>query len=61
MNTILKNLSPYLLILLGLLLLFFIGQAEAAGVCILVGIVMLILSIWPEEWDAEKQKNNNQE
>lgn len=53
MNTLLKKLTPYLLILLGLLLLFFIEQPGAAGVCILVGIVMIILSIWPEKWDAE--------
>ena len=59
MNKILKKLSPYFLILLGLLLLFFIGQAEAAGVCILLGIVMIILRIWPEKWDAEIQKENN--
>lgn len=53
MNTTLKKLSPFLLILLGLLLLFFIGQAEAAGVCLLLGIVMVILQIWPEKWGAD--------
>ena len=47
-----KKLYPYLLILLGLFLLFFIGQAEVAGVCLLIGIVMVIESIWPEEWEA---------
>lgn len=53
MNTTLKKLSPFLLILLGLLLLFFIGQAKAAGVCLLLGIVMVILQIWPEKWGAD--------
>ena len=53
MNTTLKKLSPFLLILLGLLLLFFIGKAEAAGVCLLLGIVMVILQIWPEKWGAD--------
>lgn len=51
-----KKLTPYLLILLGLLLLFFISQEEAAGVCILLGLVMIILSIWPEKWEADKNK-----
>lgn len=55
MSTALKNLSPYLLILLGLLLLFFAGQAEVAGVCLLLGIVMVILRIWPEEWGSDKR------
>ena len=53
MNTTLENLSPYLFILLGLLILFFIGQAEVAGVCILLGVVMIILQIWPEKWGSE--------
>lgn len=61
MNTALKKLSPYLLILFGLLLLFFIKQPEAAGVCILVGIVMIIESIWPEKWEAEKREDDKKE
>ncbi len=52
MNSTLKKLSPLLLVLLGLLLLFIIGQAEAAGVCFLLGIVMIFLRIWPEKWGA---------
>lgn len=55
MKTILKKATPYLLLIFGLLLLFLIGQAEAASVCILLGIVMIILSIWPEEWEADKK------
>ena len=54
MNTTLKKLSPYLLILLGLLILFIIGKAEVAGVCLLLGVVMIILRIWPEKWGAEE-------
>lgn len=54
MNPTLKKLSPLLLILLGLFLLFFMNQAPAAGVCILVGVVMVIERIWPEKWESEK-------
>ena len=53
-----KKSLPYLLILLGLCLLFFMDQAPAAGVCLLLGIVMIILQIWPEKWEAEKQKES---
>lgn len=49
-----KKLYPYLLILLGLFLLLFIGQALVAGSCILIGIVMVIERIWPEKWAADK-------
>ncbi len=49
-----KKLYPLLLILFGLFLLFVIGLAEVAGVCILVGIVMIFESIWPEKWEADK-------
>ena len=52
-----KKLYPYFLLLLGLFLLLFLGQAEAAGVCILIGIVIVIESIWPEEWKSEKLNN----
>lgn len=51
-----KKILPYLLILLGLLVLFIIGQPIAAGVCLLLGIVMIFESIWPEEWESEQQK-----
>ena len=44
---------PYFLILLGLLILFIIGQPIAAGVCLLIGIVMVIESIWPERWEHD--------
>ena len=54
-----KKLYPYLLILFGLLLLFCIGIAEIAGICLLLGIVMIIESIWPEQWDADSYKGLN--
>lgn len=54
MNTTLKKLSPILVLLFGVFLLLIIGQAEMSGVFILLGVVMIILRIWPEKWDAEK-------
>lgn len=51
-----KKFYPYLLILLGLLILFIIGQPTIAGVCLLLGIVMVLESIWPEKWEADKCK-----
>ena len=45
-----KRMLPYVLILIGLILLFFVGQPISAGVCILIGIVMIVERIWPEKW-----------
>ena len=56
MNPIFKKLLPYLLILLGLLFLFVIEQAGAAGVCVLLGVVMIIEGICPEKWEADNRK-----
>lgn len=53
MNTALKKSSPYLLILLGLFLLFYLGQAIPAGVFFLIGTVMIINRLWPEKWGSE--------
>ncbi len=50
-----KALSPLCLILFGLFLLFFVGQPIPAGVCFLIGIVMIIESIWPEKWGIDNQ------
>lgn len=50
-----KKSIPYLLILLGLLILFVIEQPIAAGVCLLLGIVMMLEQIWPEEWEASNK------
>lgn len=53
MSVLIKRLIPYLIIILGIFLLLFMGQAIAAGVCVLVGVVMIIEKIWPEQWDAD--------
>lgn len=48
-----KKSIPYLLILFGLLILFIIEQPIVAGVCLLIGIVMILESIWPEKWGVD--------
>jgi len=48
-----KKVFPYLLILLGILLFLFLEQPIPAGVCILVGIVMVVERIWPEKWEPD--------
>ena len=53
MNPTLKKLSPFLLIFLGLFILFFLGQTPVAGICFLLGIVMIFEQIWPEKWDTD--------
>ena len=50
-----KKLYPYLLILFGLFVLFFMGFAEVSCVCLLIGIVMIIESVWPEKWGEDSQ------
>lgn len=50
-----KQFFPFLLIFIGFFILFFMGIAEVAGVCFLLGIVMIILRVWPEEWEDEKR------
>ena len=51
-----KRYYPYLLIPVGLFFLFIIGQPIAAGICLLIFIVMLIESIWPEKWVTDSSK-----
>ena len=51
-----KKFYPYLFVILGQFLLFWMNQAPIAGVCLLLGIVMIIESIWPEKWEKEKQE-----
>lgn len=46
---------PWLLIVIGLLLLFVKGIAIPAGVLFLLAYVMIIEQIWPEEWEADKK------
>ncbi len=48
-----KKIFPYLLILLGILLLLFLGQPIPAGVCFLIGVVVIIERIWPEKWGTD--------
>lgn len=50
-----KKARPYLIILLGLLLLFF-NQPYLSGACIILGIVMILEKIWPETWETGKEK-----
>ena len=51
-----KRLLPYLVFLVGLFLLFYMGMAVYAGIFLLLGIVMIIESIWPEKWEADNKK-----
>jgi len=59
MNKMLLKLSPLLLILLGLFCLFILSKGQIAGVFILIGIVMLVERIWPEEWGSEENAKKN--
>ncbi len=56
MNTALKKMTPFLLILLGLFVLLLMGNVIVTGVCFLFGIVMVLERIWPEKWEADKNK-----
>ena len=47
---------PYLIIILGLFLLYKMNQPVPAGICILLGVVMIIERIWPEEWGKDKKE-----
>ena len=53
MSIIKKKLFPYLLILIGIYVLLFIGQPIISGACLLIGIVMIIERIWPEKWEEK--------
>ena len=55
MNSVLKKIVPYFLLLLGLLLLLFVEKPVPAGVLFLLAIAMIIESIWPEEWGTENK------
>ena len=50
------KLRAWCLIILGLFLLFYLGMAQIAGVCLLIGIVMIIEKIWPEKWGTENKE-----
>ena len=38
---------PYLLLLIGIMALFVVGNTYVAGACIIFGIVMILERIWP--------------
>jgi hypothetical protein len=42
---------PYLLLAIGLIALFFVGNIYVAGVCITLGVVMILERIWPSVKD----------
>lgn len=50
-----KKSYPNLIILLGLLILFFLPFAEVAFACFILGLVMIIESVWPEKWGDDSQ------
>lgn len=50
-----KKLSPVLLILFSFLLLL-VELALPAGVCFLIGFVLIVESIWPEKWEKDEEK-----
>ena len=54
MNTIFEKVIPYLLILIGFLLLLYINMPIPAGIFFLLGIVMIIEAIWPEKWGTDE-------
>lgn len=45
-----KKVTPFLLILFGLLVLILTGQAIVAGALLVAGLSMIINWIWPEKW-----------
>jgi len=47
--TLIKSI-PYLLILIGIILLLYMSLPIQAGGCLLLGIVMVIEKIYPEKW-----------
>lgn len=59
MKTSFKKASPFLLIFLGILVLLILNLASIAGILILIGIVIIIERIWPEEWDSFDLNNNH--
>ncbi len=59
MNSMKNKLLPYLFILLGLLLLGYLEQHFPAGVCFVIGIVLILNRIWPETWYYSDKENQN--
>ena len=52
MSKRITTISPFLVILFGLFLLFWLKLAEAAGVCLLTGYI-IIERVWPEKWGTD--------
>ncbi|MBO5628677.1 MAG: hypothetical protein J5965_06300 [Aeriscardovia sp.] len=52
------RLLPWLLIVLGFLTLNMF-QGYFAITCMVIGIVMFIERIWPEQWDTEKRMHGD--
>lgn len=54
-----KLFLPILLIMLGIIILLITNMAIPAGVCILLGIIMIFECIWPEKWESDIQDEGN--
>lgn len=54
-NGLLMKVMPLLLIIFGFLTLDMF-QGYVALTCMVIGIMMLIERIWPEEWNVEKKE-----
>ena len=50
---------PYLLIVFGFLFLGYTNIGIIAGPIIVIGFVMILERIWPEEWPQKENSNNN--
>ena len=49
-----SKLIPFFILFLGLFLIFIFDQTIPAGICFLIGIVMIIDNVWPEKWGNER-------
>lgn len=47
-----KKITPFLLIIFGIILLLVFSLPIPAGACVLIGLVMIIDKIWPERWES---------
>ena len=59
MKPVYKTFLPYLLIVFGFLFLGYTNIAIIAGPIIIIGFVMILERIWPEEWPQKENCNNN--
>lgn len=49
-----KKVTPFLLVLLGFIVLAYNGQAIVAGALMVIGITIILNWIWPEKWGEEE-------